>query len=65
MTFKDFWRKATYINRVVVEDIDGNELYNGTGRRLSVKDFKEYFVDSFSVERALLIISVTKKEDAE
>ena len=61
MTFKEFWRKGSYINNVLVEDVDGNELYSGHGRRLNVKEFNEYSVDSFSVERSLLIITVYKE----
>lgn len=61
MTFKDFWRKGSYINNVLVEDVDGNELYLGRGKRLNAKDFNDYLVYSFSVERSLLIISVYKE----
>ena len=58
MKFKDFWRLGFYINRVAIQMEDGEVLYEGTGKRLPVKDFTDYKVTSFSIERSTLIIII-------
>jgi len=62
MKFKEFWKKGYYINRVTVDDIDGNRLYDGFGKRLKVSEFEEYEIEQFSIERSTLMITVVKGE---
>ena len=62
MKFKDFWRLGFYINRVVIQNEDNEMLYEGIGKRLPVKDFTDYKVTSFSIERSTLVITVESEE---
>ena len=62
MKFKDFWRLGFYINRVAIQTEDGEMLYEGFGKRLSVKDFADHKVTSFFIERSTLVITVESEE---
>lgn len=62
MTFTDFWKLGSYINRVRVESITGREYYDGIGRRLRPLEYVDCTVESFTVERGVLIITIKGEE---